>query len=125
MLESNLVMVLLSDEQRKHWSARLHNARIVGPADEERLVVMNSIVQLVDVDSGMRETFKLVFPEEANIREGKLSVLAPMGTSLLSCRIGDAIVWQTEDGVRRLCVDAIQLPPSPGATKGTLIGNHR
>ena len=58
-------------------------------------------------------------------REGKLSVLAPMGTSLLSCRIGDAIVWQTEDGVRRLCVDAIQLPPSPGATKGTLIGNHR
>ncbi len=107
MLDSDLVVAILPEDDHKEWSARLRESQIVDLNEVEPLVSMNDMVQLLDVDSGVRETFQLVFPEEADIRRGRLSVLAPVGTLLLGCRVGDGIIWNTPDRVRRLCVEKI------------------
>ena len=37
--------------------------------------------------------FTLVFPSDANIEAGKISVLAPLGTAMLGYRVGDEFAW--------------------------------
>jgi regulator of nucleoside diphosphate kinase len=40
----------------------------------------------------------LVFPAEADIAEGKISVLTPVGAALIGLTEGQSIMWTTRDG---------------------------
>lgn len=42
---------------------------------------------------GEENTYSLVFPTEADFSQGKISVLAPIGTAILGYRSGDTIEW--------------------------------
>lgn len=75
------------------------------------VITMNSRVQLVDLDSGETMEYTLVFPQEANLEQGKISVLAPIGTAMLGYRVGDVISWQVPSGERRIRVEAIPYQP--------------
>ena len=72
---------------------------------------MHSTVCLVDRDAGDELTYTLVFPEEANIREAKISIFAPIGTAMLGYRVGDTFEWRVPDGVVRLEVKEILYQP--------------
>ena len=72
---------------------------------------MNSRVRLRDLRTGEDETYTLVYPEEADIDEGRLSVLAPLGTALLGSRNGQTIVVNAPGGRRRLKVERILYQP--------------
>jgi regulator of nucleoside diphosphate kinase len=52
-----------------------------------------------------------VFPSEANFDEGKISVLAPVGTAMLGYRVGDSIEWEVPSGRRRLKVEELLYQP--------------
>ena len=52
-----------------------------------------------------------MFPTEANFSEGKISVLAPIGTAILGYKQGDTIKWPVPSGVRQLKVDEILYQP--------------
>jgi regulator of nucleoside diphosphate kinase len=54
--------------------------RTVAPAADvpHDVVTMHSRVRILDLDMHRKETFTLVFPEEANLFEHKMSVLAPV-----------------------------------------------
>lgn len=71
------------------------------------VVTMNSTVVLRDLETGERETYTLVFPHEANIAEGRLSVLAPIGTAILGEHVGDDVHWRVPGGWRRLTIEKI------------------
>jgi|SRR5687768_3882980 len=92
--------------------AELDRAKIVDakhvPAD---VITMRSKVRLKDLVSGEAITYSLVFPTEANFSEGKISVLAPIGTAILGYKRGDTIEWPVPSGVRRLKVDEILYQP--------------
>ena len=53
----------------------------------------------------------LVYPAEADIAAGRISVLTPLGAALIGTRAGQSITWSTRDG-RRLeaHVAAVALP---------------
>ncbi len=76
------------------------------------VVAMNSAVRLRDPETGEEETYTLVFPEEADINENKLSVLAPVGTALLGYRAGDVVEWPVPAGLRKVYIEAV-FPPEP------------
>ena len=77
-------------------------AEIVDPARvPKNVVTMNSTVKLRDLDTNEIETYTLVFPEDADIANYKLSVLAPVGTAILGQRVGDILRWRVPDGGRR------------------------
>lgn len=78
------------------------------PAD---VITMNSRVHLKDLDSGEDLILTLVFPSGADIKENRISILAPIGTALLGYREGDAIEWKVPSGLRRMRVDKIIYQP--------------
>jgi regulator of nucleoside diphosphate kinase len=78
----------------------LDRARVVAqskvPKDAVRL---GSIVSFTTTD-GFNRTFQLVFPGEADITSGKVSVLTPIGAALIGLREGQSTPWTARDGRR-------------------------
>ena len=72
---------------------------------------MNSKVVVFDTDTREKMTCKLVFPSDANIDEGAISVLAPIGTAILGYSKGDIVEWPVPDGIRRIRIDEILYQP--------------
>jgi regulator of nucleoside diphosphate kinase len=92
--------------------AELERAEIVEPkAIPADVITMRSKVRLKDLVSGESATYSLVFPTEANFADGKISVLAPIGTAILGYRRGDTIEWPVPSGMRRLKVEEILYQP--------------
>lgn len=91
---NNETAVLLEEE--------LGRAAIV--ADEQLpsdVVAMNSIVKFVDLESKKESTVTLVFPQDANVEEHKVSVLAPIGAALIGLKVGHTISWPLPNGKER------------------------
>lgn len=85
------------------------------------VVTMNSRVLYVDETTGERRLVKIVYPEEADASEGKVSVLAPVGAALLGLSIGQAIQWDFPDGSRRrLRVEDVSYQPESSGRRGAL-----
>lgn len=79
------------------------------------VVTMNSTVEYKDLATSEIESYTIVFPDRANVDRKRLSILAPIGTALLGCRVGDIVKWSTPGGVRQLKIREVT-PPAPEAT---------
>ena len=75
------------------------------------VVTMNSKILLRDMESDEEMIYKLVFPMDADISQGAISVLAPIGTALLGYATGDVIEWPVPDGIRRIKIEKILYQP--------------
>lgn len=90
----------------------LARAQIVAPDEiPPDVVTMNSTVHLVDMKTGEEETFTLVFPSDADVSQGRISVLAPIGTAMLGYRTGETFVWNVPGGERHLRVKEVIYQP--------------
>lgn len=90
----------------------LNVAQIVEPDDiPADVVTMNSTVRLLDPRTKEVDTYTLVYPEDANIAEGKLSVMAPIGTAILGYRVGDVVRWQVPSGMTRVRIEELVFQP--------------
>ena len=97
---------------------KLASAEVRTPGRIPRdLIRMNSSVRVFDFDTQRRGLYTLVFPEEANISKGMISVLAPLGIALLGRRKGNVIEAQVPGGTRRLKVEGVRQQPAAGRTK--------
>ena len=72
---------------------------------------MNSKVCLRDLDTGEELEYTLVFPGDANLEAGKISILAPVGTALIGYRSGDRISWTVPGGIRKLKIIKVLYQP--------------
>lgn len=75
------------------------------------LVTMNSKVRLTDLSTGESLVYTLVFPDDANYKEGRISILAPLGTALLGFQVGDVVEWRMPAGARSLRIEEILYQP--------------
>src|SRR5688500_1620516 len=75
------------------------------------VVTMHSRVRVRDLGDDETETYTLAYPDEADINEGKLSVLAPLGTALLGTRVGDVVEFDAPAGMRRLKIERVLYQP--------------
>jgi regulator of nucleoside diphosphate kinase len=87
-------------------SEELERAQVV---DNERFsaqaVCMGCEVEFRDDTTGKTHSVTLVYPAQADIVQGKVSVLTPIGTALIGLRAGQSIGWETRAGEsRRLTV---------------------
>jgi regulator of nucleoside diphosphate kinase len=77
----------------------------------EQTVCMGCEVEFRDDTTGKVQTVMLVYPEDADISKGKISVLTPIGTALVGVRVGQSITWETRTGeLRRLTVLQVREP---------------
>lgn len=77
--------LLLRETER----ARLHSAAAISPDT----VTMGSTVEFVDDGNGTRRTVTLVYPPDADISRGRISILTPVGAALIGLRTGQSILW--------------------------------
>lgn len=67
----------------------------------EHFVGMNDDVEFRDDATGRVRRMTLVYPDEADIVQGRISVMTPVGTALIGLRIGHSITWETPGGEKR------------------------
>ncbi|MFO7643942.1 MAG: nucleoside diphosphate kinase regulator [Desulfosarcina sp.] len=75
------------------------------------VVTMNSKVVLRDLSTSETMTYVLVFPKDANIDAGAISVLAPVGTAILGYAKGDVVEWPVPSGMRRIRIEEVLYQP--------------
>jgi regulator of nucleoside diphosphate kinase len=72
---------------------------------------MNSRVRVLDLGTGKKQVYTLVYPHDADVSSGSISVLAPIGISLLGRRQGATIEVDVPGRVRRLRIERVLYPP--------------
>jgi regulator of nucleoside diphosphate kinase len=99
-------------EHLKGLEAELNRSkRVTAHKVPPDIITMHTKAQLIDLESGEELVYTLVFPHEADIRQDKISVLAPIGTAMLGYRVGDVFEWPVPDGLRRLQVKGLLYQP--------------
>ena len=82
-----------------HLAPELDRADIVAslsvPPD---VVTMYSRVAFEDETTGQSRVVTIVYPQDADASEGKISVMAPVGSALLGLSVGQSIEWCFPDG---------------------------
>ncbi|HDT13891.1 MAG TPA: nucleoside diphosphate kinase regulator [Candidatus Aminicenantes bacterium] len=107
-------------ERLAELRAELERAAIVEPGEVPAdVITMNSQVRVRDKATGETHDYTLVYPHEADITRGRISVLAPIGTALLGYRAGDVIEWQVPSGTRILEVESVLYQPESAGDLNT------
>jgi transcription elongation factor GreA len=70
--------------------------------------VFGTVVTLMDMDTDEEVSYQLLGPEEADVKKGSISVLSPLGNSILGKEVGDEVIAKTPGGVREFEVVAIK-----------------
>ncbi|PVB63295.1 nucleoside diphosphate kinase regulator [Labrenzia sp. 011] len=121
------ITVTRSEHERLSLLAETHAARdedlaevLLGELDRARIVDDTRIAAtVVRMGSALRFTsdlgedrhVTLVFPGEADIAEGKVSILTPIGVALIGLSEGQSIDWEDRGGrVHRLTVQSVGVP---------------
>ena len=80
---------------------KLATAEVIDPSRiESDRVVFGAHVDLEDSDSGDRTTYQIVGVDEANVAEGRISVMSPIARALIGKYEGDTIVVKSPKGDR-------------------------
>ena len=92
--------------------SELNRAKVVKSQDiPPDVITMNSEVHLRDLNTKEEITYQLVFPDHADASQGRVSILAPIGTALLGYRVSDVIEWKVPAGIAKLKVEKILYQP--------------
>jgi regulator of nucleoside diphosphate kinase len=77
--------------------AELERATVLAPDKlPDNVVRMGSTVRY-QTDDGSERSVTLVYPAEADIAQGRISILTPIGAALIGLSVGQAIDWTTLD----------------------------
>jgi len=99
--------------------AEIERARVVANGSVSADIVQMGSTVTFKPDTGEAKTVTLVFPGMADISEGKVSILTPIGTALIGLATGQSILWTARDGHRHeLSVLAVSQPAPEGDGAG-------
>lgn len=87
------------------------------------VITMRSQVCLKDLDTGTAGEYTLTYPGGADIGQGKVSVLAPVGTALLGRQELDVLVCRVPAGTRRFRIEQVLYQPEAVATASAAARN--
>lgn len=82
--------------------SKLSNAQIINPAliNADGACVFGATVELEDLQSGDIVTYQIVGDDEANIKNGKISISSPISRALIGKFAGDIAEVQAPSGIR-------------------------
>ena len=80
----------------------IENVELVDNVEEDLpkdSVTLGSVVDVIDLEDNMEETFEVVASQEANPREGRISDDSPLGKGLHGHRAGDVVTIEAPAGM--------------------------
>lgn len=101
---------LQSDKSFGHLKSELEKAKVLDlkqlPKD---LITMNSRA-LISIN-GNEEEVTLVYPQDADLIENKISILSPVGTAILGYCAGDTVQWSVPSGITEIHIKEVLYQP--------------
>ncbi len=73
-------------------------------------VVFGVVVTVIDLNTDEEMSYQLLGPEEADVKNGSISVLSPLGRSMIGKSVGDEVTVKTPGGLRALEIMGIAPP---------------
>jgi transcription elongation factor GreA len=94
----------------KEIEAKLSNADIIDPSQLKQTgkVVFGAHVELEDQNGGNRVVYQVVGEDEADIRQGRISITAPIARALLGKSEGDVVDVAAPGGIRSYEIVAVR-----------------
>ncbi len=90
----------------------LDGAKVVKPElIPANVVTMNSIVKISFLNNQKEVQFQIVYPDQANLKENKISIFSPIATALIGFKEGDEIEWVVPAGLTKIRIDKIIYQP--------------
>jgi len=89
--------------------AKLANAQIINIKDMENTgkVIFASTIKLINLDNDKEVTYQIVGDEEANLKEGKISINSPIARALIGKLQGDVVDVQAPSGITSYEIDSV------------------
>jgi transcription elongation factor GreA len=88
---------------------KLSRAEVIDPSTlSGEKVKFGAIVELEDMDNGKMVTYRLVGPDESDIKEGKISITSPVARALVGREVGDEVRVETPGGLRHYEVSDVR-----------------
>ena len=112
-LDFSRLTKLLGSHPQPRLADLLDNADVLRSREiPHDIVTMNSQVELEDLHTRCRQTLTLCYPADAAPGNGLVSVLSPIGSSLLGLKAGTVTRWQLPGGeTKEARIAAIRFQP--------------
>lgn len=102
----------VSEQEAEKLLKELDSAKIVEPEQmPPQVVTMNSIVKLTYLKTSNQVSFQLVYPNQANLKEKKISIFSQLAIAIIGYQAGDTIEWMLPGGLTRIRIDEIIYQP--------------
>jgi transcription elongation factor GreA len=90
----------------------LAQAEVIDPAKlSGTRVVFGATVKLTDTDSGDETTYAIVGDFEADIKQGRIAISAPLARALIGREVGDTVTLKTGKGSREYQISEVRFEP--------------
>ena len=90
----------------------LERARVVDDAAVAGDIVRMGSSLRYRTDAGQEHNVTLVYPVDADIAQGRISIMTPVGTALIGLRAGQSISWRSRDNRKHMLTVMSVLPPA-------------
>ena len=114
---SNLLIMLKSQKKFETGYLKalekelLRAVKIDSKKIEPDVVTMNTELEILDLDNLAKMKIRLVYPEDANIRKGQISVISPLGSALIGYKSGTSLSYSTPKGQKKIRIISILNQP--------------
>lgn len=99
LLRIKHVLSFQRSKEYENLEIELDRAKIVSDNEiPEDLVTMNSKIRFLNIQENKEMIITIVYPSDANFAEGKVSVLASLGSTMIGLRVNQEINWLFPDG---------------------------
>lgn len=107
-------MQVSEKENYSKLSQELRRALLVDEKDFPKEVVrLDSTVIIKDLTTNRNMTVTIVLPKNANIKQKKVSVLAPVGTAVIGFKKGQVVSWNVPSGKKDFEIVEVIQPDQP------------
>ena len=90
----------------------LAQSEVIDPAKlSGQRVVFGATVRLADTDSGDEVTYSIVGDFEADIKQGRIAISAPLARALIGRETGDTVTLKTGKGSREYQISEVRFDP--------------
>ena len=108
-LAEHLDKAIMSDYNRKRLKGEIKNAKVYNDAElPDDVVSLYTEAKIESVENQQQFVFKLVLPKDANIKQQKVSIFAPISIALLGYQTGDLIQWEMPDGIKAFKIISVR-----------------
>jgi regulator of nucleoside diphosphate kinase len=75
---------------------------------DKSIIRINSFVTIEDVKAKKQMQIQIVLPSMANVKEGKISILAPLSVAIIGFKENDVVDWELPAGIKTLKIIAVR-----------------